>query len=133
MQKKKESKIVNAIRGYISKVVPKPKGDDRQGFKNQENNVVYLKLPLSEVPGKKLYAERKYRTWDCTELNLICDKIDTAIVNDTDVNITELKELMPYRSISSIRCKVLWLIYLTTSENIGTYTVQIKDKKEIKK
>ena len=98
--------------------------------KHKQENVIYLDSPVKSE--KELYAKRKYHTWNGIEIALIVNKVKTAIKSNTNVNLSELKEFMPYRSISSLRNKVRWIVNGTTRKKIGTYTEK-KDKKEIKK
>ena len=90
-----------------------------RGLFKKENDVFYLDSQ-NEI-GTKLYVERKYITWEEDELALIEDKVSSAKRKKRGVNLSEIQDYLPHRSISSIRCKVREYMH-RAQYNAFTYT-----------
>lgn len=90
-----------------------------RGLIKKENNAIYLDSQ-NEI-GTRLYVERKYITWEKDELALIEDKVLTAKRKKRGVNLSVIQEFLPYRTISSIRCKVREYMH-RAQYNAFTYT-----------
>ena len=61
----------------------------------------------STLPTEKcLYEQRFYQTWTDEEENILDKQILKDSKKGSYVNLTIIRVIMPYRSISSIRCKV---------------------------
>lgn len=89
---------------------------------------------MQKIIIEQCYKQRFYRSWLKDEINTLDRYINISNRKKVSINLTKIRYIMPYRSISSIRCKVrercaeLGVVYSTYTQNSNNRKDKIWNK-----